>query len=144
MRRVILSGNIGRDPEIKTFQNGGEAMSFNLAVFTGKKKPNSNDYISDWYVVQVAPGLINSLRDKLFKGSKVIVDGLLYQKQYTTRDGRDGISMVVEYASVEEQKNKENQNNNNNYNQSNNNNYDNNDSNNSYSNNDYEPYSDQF
>ena len=136
MRKVTLTGHLGKDADVRFFDNGGEAMSFSLSVYTGKKGTDGK-YISDWYSVRVSTSQINLLRDKLFKGTRVIVEGQLWQNHYVSKQGVKGVEMVVEWANVELQKEAKNQNNNNNYNQDYNNSYNNNNDNNSYNDDDF-------
>jgi single-strand DNA-binding protein len=95
INKVILVGNLGQDPEIKTMQSGDKVANFSVATSeswkdkaTGERKERT-----EWHrIVVFNQGLINVCQNYLKKGSKVYVEGQLEnrsweqdgQKKYTT------------------------------------------------------------
>lgn len=90
VNKVILVGNLGRDPEIRSFQNGGRVASFSLATSenwkdkaTGEKKERT-----EWHRVSVLNDkLVEVVERYIKKGSKLYVEGQLETRKYTDKDG---------------------------------------------------------
>lgn len=90
VNKVILIGNLGRDPEIRSFQNGGRVASFSLATSenwkdkaTGEKKERT-----EWHRVSVLNDkLVEVVERYVKKGSKLYVEGQLETRKYTDKDG---------------------------------------------------------
>jgi single-strand DNA-binding protein len=90
VNKVILIGNLGRDPEIRSFQNGGRVASFSLATSenwkdktTGEKKERT-----EWHRVSVLNDkLVEVVERYIKKGSKLYVEGQLETRKYTDKDG---------------------------------------------------------
>jgi len=82
MNIAILTGNIGRDPEIKSF-NGENVLSFSIGVQTGTKdKPETM-----WVDCSLWGKRATSLHPYLFKGSRVTVSGAIKLQEYKSNDG---------------------------------------------------------
>jgi len=99
VNKVIIVGNIGKDPEIRTFQNGGRVASFSIATSeswkdkaTGEKKERT-----EWHRVSVLnEALIDNIVEKyLRKGMKVYVEGQLETRKWVDKDGQDRFSTEV-------------------------------------------------
>lgn len=89
VNKVILIGNLGKDPEVRHFENGGVLASFPLATSesytdrqTGEKKENT-----DWHDVVLWRGLAEVAEKYLHKGTKIYVEGKLKKRSYQDRDG---------------------------------------------------------
>ena len=89
VNKVILIGNLGKDPEVRHFENGGVLASFPLATSesytdrqTGEKKENT-----DWHDVVLWRGLAEVAEKYLHKGTKVYVEGKLKKRSYQDREG---------------------------------------------------------
>jgi len=90
INKVILVGNIGNDPEVKTMQSGDKVCNFSLATSeswkdkaTGERKERT-----EWHrVVVFNQGLINVCENYLKKGSKVYVEGQVETRNYE-KDGQ--------------------------------------------------------
>jgi single-strand DNA-binding protein len=90
VNKVILIGNLGRDPEIRSFQNGGRVASFSLATSenwkdktTGEKKERT-----EWHRVSILNDkLIDVVERYIKKGSKLYVEGQMETRKYTDKDG---------------------------------------------------------
>jgi single-strand DNA-binding protein len=90
--KVILVGNLGADPEVRSFQSGGRICDLRLATAenwedprTGKRKERT-----DWHrVIIFADELIDLARRHLRKGSKIYVEGQLRTRRWRGRNGVD-------------------------------------------------------
>lgn len=98
---VVLSGNIGRDPEVRATQSGTSILSFSLAVNERVKKGDSWEDYTNWVDVVVFGRRADSLGRILAKGMKVAVCGRL---RYSTweRDGqkRSKIEVIAEDVDI--------------------------------------------
>jgi len=92
VNKVILIGNLGKDPEARSMNNGGEVVSFSLAT-----SENWNDKASgerkektEWHnVVIFNENLGRIAKQYLRKGSSVYVEGQLQTRKWTDKDGHD-------------------------------------------------------
>jgi single-strand DNA-binding protein len=90
VNKVIIVGNLGRDPEFRTFQNGGRVASFSVATSeswkdkaTGERKERT-----EWHRISVLnENLVGIVEKYIKKGSKVYVEGQLETRKYTDKDG---------------------------------------------------------
>lgn len=90
VNKVTLLGNLGADPEIRNFQNGGRVLTFNLA--TGESWTDRNNgerrERTTWNRVSVfVDGLVDVGEKYLRKGSKVYVEGKLENREWTDQGG---------------------------------------------------------
>lgn len=94
--RVILVGNLGRDPEMKYLPNGDPVTNFTLAV-NRRRKGGDGQYAdeTDWYRINCFRRNAEIADQYLHKGSKVMVDGQLSIRQYTGNDGTERTSVEV-------------------------------------------------
>lgn len=91
VNKVILVGNLGRDPEVRTFQSGGRVCNLRIATSeswrdkaTGERKDRT-----EWHSVAIYnENLVNVAERFLKKGSKVYLEGQLETRKYE-KDGRD-------------------------------------------------------
>jgi len=92
VNKVILIGNLGADPEVKSFQNGGRIANLRIATSeswkdrqTGERKERT-----EWHsVVLQSDGLVGVAERYLRKGSKVYIEGQLRTRKWQDRDGND-------------------------------------------------------
>ena len=90
VNKVILVGNLGKDPEVRTFQSGGKCANLTLATSeswkdkeTGEKKEKT-----EWHrVVIFNEGLVKVAESYLKKGSKVYLEGQLETRKWTDQSG---------------------------------------------------------
>ena len=90
VNKVILIGNLGADPEIKSFQNGGKIANIRIATseqwkdrMTGERKERT-----EWHNVVInGDGLVGVVERYLKKGSKVYVEGQLQTRKWTDQSG---------------------------------------------------------
>ncbi len=98
VNKVILLGNVGRDPEVKSFPNGGMIASFSLATserWTDKQSGEKKER-TEWHtVVARSEGLVRVVENYVRKGSKVFVEGQLQTREWTDKDGQKRYSTEV-------------------------------------------------
>jgi single-strand DNA-binding protein len=98
VNKVILVGNLGKDPDIRTTQNGARVASFSLATSeswkdktTGERKENTQ-----WHrVVIFNDSLVGVAERFLRKGLKVYIEGQLESRKWTGDDGKENITTEV-------------------------------------------------
>lgn len=90
LNSVVVAGNLTKDPVFRETTNGTPVVNFHIAV-NRRYKDSSNQWQEDvCYVGVVAWNkLADSCRDRLFKGSAVLVDGELQSRTFKTDDGKN-------------------------------------------------------
>jgi single-strand DNA-binding protein len=92
VNKVILVGNLGKDPESRSFQNGGEVVSFSVATSENWKDRNSGERKekTEWHNVSIfSEGLARVAKSYLRKGSKVYLEGQIQTRKWTDQSGND-------------------------------------------------------
>ena len=88
MNKVILSGYLVRDPEIRTTSSDKSVATFGISVRRGWKKTDDSQYPpSDIFNIVAWDKLAEFCRNYLMKGSKIIVEGRLQTRSYEAKDG---------------------------------------------------------
>ena len=90
VNKVTLLGNLGADPEVRNFQNGGRVLTFSLATSESWKDRNNGERKerTTWHRVSIfADGLIDVAEKYLKKGSKVLIEGKLENREWTDSEG---------------------------------------------------------
>ena len=98
VNKVILIGNLGADPETKTFQNGGKVCNLRIATSESWKDKNTGDKQerTEWHSVAIfSEGLAGVAERFLKKGSKVYVEGQLRTRKWQDQNGNDRYSTEV-------------------------------------------------
>jgi single-strand DNA-binding protein len=98
VNKVILVGNLGKDPEIKSFANGGRVANFTIATSESWKDKMSGERKerTEWHNIKVDnDNLIRVVEQYLRKGSKVYVEGQLQTRKWQDRDGNDRYTTEV-------------------------------------------------
>ena len=98
VNKVILVGRLGKDPESKTFANGGTVVQFTMATSenwrdkaTGERKEKT-----EWHTVAIfSEGLVGVVERYLKKGSKVFVEGKLQTRKWQDQNGQDRYSTEI-------------------------------------------------
>ena len=98
VNKVILVGNLGQDPQSRSFQNGGKVVNLRIATSetwkdrqTGERKEKT-----EWHSVAIFnEGLANTAERYLRKGSKVYIEGKLQTRKWQGQDGQDKYSTEV-------------------------------------------------
>lgn len=97
---VNISGNIGRDPELRQTQGGTQVLTFSLAVSDRKRNPQSGQWedVTNWIPCVVFGNRAESLSRLLSKGMKCAVEGKLRQSSYKDKSGqnRSKIEVIVD------------------------------------------------
>ncbi|MAG23332.1 MAG: single-stranded DNA-binding protein [Alphaproteobacteria bacterium] len=98
VNKVILVGNLGRDPEIRTMQNGNRVA--NLSVATSErwfdKRANERREKTEWHrVVIFDEKLIDVVEQYVHKGSKIYLEGQLQTRKWTDQSGVEKYSTEV-------------------------------------------------
>ena len=97
---VTISGNLGRDPELRSTQGGTQVLTFSLAVSDRKRNPQSGEWeeVTNWVPCVVFGKRAESLSRLLSKGMKCAVEGKLRQSSYKDKSGqnRSKIEVVVD------------------------------------------------
>ena len=92
VNKVILVGNLGADPEVKSFQNGGKVCNLRIATSESWKDRNSGERKerTEWHSVAImSEGLVGVAERFLRKGSKVYLEGKLQTRKWQDQSGND-------------------------------------------------------
>ena len=94
--KITLIGNIGKDAEIKTFDNGNSVINFTLATQTSYKDKNSGEWINNttWHNIQKFSKYAESEIIKLTKGTQCLVEGKQLNKEYESNGEKKRFSIV--------------------------------------------------
>ncbi|NDR58126.1 single-stranded DNA-binding protein [Aliiruegeria sabulilitoris] len=98
VNKVILVGNLGRDPEVRTFQNGGKVCNLRIATSETWKDRNSGERRerTEWHSVAIfSEPLARVAEQYLRKGSKVYIEGQLETRKWQDQSGQDRYSTEV-------------------------------------------------
>lgn len=98
LNKVMLIGNLGADPEVRTFQNGGKVCNLRIATSETWKDRNTGERRekTEWHTVSVfSEGLVRVCEQFLRKGSKVYVEGQLQTRKWQDQSGNDRYSTEV-------------------------------------------------
>jgi len=98
VNKVILIGNLGRDPEVRSFQNGGKVCNLRIATSETWKDKNSGERRerTEWHTVAIfQEGLVRIAEQYLKKGSKVYIEGKLQTRKWQDQSGQDRYSTEV-------------------------------------------------
>ena len=98
VNKVIIVGNLGRDPEVRTFQNGGKVVNLNIATSetwrdkaSGERKERT-----EWHRVAIMNENLATIAEKyLKKGSKVYLEGQLETRKWQDQSGAERYSTEV-------------------------------------------------
>ena len=104
LNQVTLLGNVGADPETKSFQNGGKVCNLRLATSeswkdktTGEKKEKT-----EWHSVTInSDGLIGIVERFVRKGSKILIQGKLQTRKWQDQGGNDRYSTEIVVSSFD-------------------------------------------
>lgn len=98
VNKVILIGNLGADPEVRKFQNGGSVCNIRIATSENWKDKNTGEKRekTEWHTVAIfSEGLVRIAEQYLRKGSKVYIEGQLETRKWQDKDGADRYSTEV-------------------------------------------------
>lgn len=98
LNKVQIIGNLGRDPETRTFQNGGKVCNLRVACSESWKDKSTGERkeSTEWVSVAIfQEGLVRVAEQYLRKGSKVYIEGKLQTRKYQDQSGADRYSTEV-------------------------------------------------
>lgn len=98
LNKVMLIGNLGADPEVRSFQNGGKVANLRVATSETWKDKNTGEKQerTEWHTVAIfSEGLIGVVERFLRKGSKVYIEGQLSTRKWQDQQGADRYSTEV-------------------------------------------------
>jgi single-strand DNA-binding protein len=100
--KVMIIGNLGRDPEMRYTPNGRPVTEFSVAVNQSTKNQQTGDWVeaTDWFRVTVWGDRAERTAEQLRKGHRVFVEGRFRTREYETRDGVKRTSLEVTADSV--------------------------------------------
>ncbi|MBV9582799.1 MAG: single-stranded DNA-binding protein [Chloroflexi bacterium] len=99
--KVIVIGNLGRDPEKRYTQNGQPVTRFSVAATTRRRERDGEwaDH-TEWFSVTVFGRQAETLSERVTKGTRVYVEGRLESRQYESQNGNKGFSLDVVASDV--------------------------------------------
>lgn len=93
MKKIIITGNVGRDPEIRVDQSGNHFATFSVAVSVGNKQTPK----TDWIQVSCSGKLSEITRNYIKKGSKLLVEGFPNVNAYLNKQNK-AVGILTIYA----------------------------------------------
>lgn len=101
INKLIVLGNVGQDPKVTTFQDGGKVAQFSLAAtdkgYTTKSGATVPDH-TEWFNIVAKGSTANVVEQYVHKGDKIYIEGKVKTRQYTAQDGqpRNITEVIVE------------------------------------------------
>ena len=98
INKVILVGNVGNDPEVKTFQSGDKVINFSVATSESWKDKESGEQksITEWHKVAIFNNALVEIADKFVKkGMKIYIEVQLQTRKWQDSSGNDRYSTEV-------------------------------------------------
>ena len=98
VNKVIILGNLGADPEVRTFTNGGKVCNLRIATTERWRDKNTgeNREKTEWHSVAIfSEGLVRVAEQYLRKGSSVYIEGKLQTRKWQDQSGNDRYSTEI-------------------------------------------------
>lgn len=97
LNRATLIGNLGGDPEIRTFDSGDKVANFSLATSDRWKDRNTGEQKerTEWHRVAVFGKLVDVIEQYVRKGDKVLVEGAIRTRKWQDQSGQDRYSTEI-------------------------------------------------
>jgi single-strand DNA-binding protein len=98
VNKVILVGNLGRDPEVRSTQDGRKIVNFSIATSESWKDKSSGERRekTEWHRVVIFNENLAGIAERfLKKGSKVYIEGQLQTRKYTDQGGQEKYSTEI-------------------------------------------------
>jgi len=92
VNKVILVGNVGKDPETRTFSNGGKVCNFSLATSESWRDKQSGEKreSTQWHNIAIFnENLVKVVENYVKKGTKLYLEGQIQTRKWQDRDGND-------------------------------------------------------
>jgi single-strand DNA-binding protein len=96
--KVMIIGNLGRDPEMRYTPNGRPVTEFSVAVSHRSRDPQTGEWAddqTDWYRVTVWGDRAERTAEQFRKGNKVFVEGRFRTREYEAKDGQKRVSLEI-------------------------------------------------
>jgi single-strand DNA-binding protein len=96
--KVMIIGNLGRDPEMRYTPNGRAVTEFSVAVGHRSRDPQTGEWAddgTDWYRVTVWGDRAERTAEQYRKGNRVFVEGRFRTREFERKDGTKGISLEI-------------------------------------------------
>jgi len=103
VNKVILVGTLGKDPETKTFPNGGSLTQFSIATTEAWSDKNTGERKeqTEWHRIVIQNKLGEIAQQYLHKGSKVYIEGSLRTRQWTDQSGQERYTTEVRASNMQ-------------------------------------------
>ena len=97
VNKVILIGNLGKDPETRSMPSGMQVANLNLATSESYKDKQSNEWVerTEWHRVALFGRLAEVASEYLKKGSKVYIEGSIRTRKWTDKEGKERYSTEI-------------------------------------------------
>lgn len=97
VNKVILIGNLGKDPEVRHLENGAAVANFSIATSENYKDRKTGEKVSqtEWHNIVAWRGLAEIAEKYLKKGAKVYIEGKLKTRTWQDKDGNNRYSTEV-------------------------------------------------
>lgn len=98
VNKVIIVGNLGRDPEVRSFQNGGKVVNLRIATSETWRDKNSGERKerTEWHSIAIHSEPLAKIAEQyLRKGSKVYIEGQLETRKWQDQSGADRYSTEI-------------------------------------------------
>src|SRR6266849_9374542 len=93
--KIVIIGNVGRDPELRMTPNGRPVCEFSVAVNRVTGKAEDRQKQTDWYRVSCWQNLAERAQQMITKGRLVYVEGRFTPRTYTDREGKERLSLDI-------------------------------------------------
>ncbi len=101
VNKVILIGNLGRDPEVQTFENGLKKATFTLATTeTYKSREGAREQHTEWHRIVLWRALADIAETYLKKGNQIFLEGRIRTNQWKDKDGNPRTTVEIEGTSM--------------------------------------------
>lgn len=99
---VILVGNLGKDPEVRTFENGNKVANFSLATSESYKNSNGEKVEStEWHNISAFSHAANFAENYLKKGDKVLIEGKIKTRSWEDNDGNKRFTTEIHTYNIQ-------------------------------------------
>lgn len=97
VNKAIIVGNLGRDPEIRSLNNGTQVARMTVATSERWKDKQSGDWNekTEWHKVTIFNEHLVKFAERLTKGSKVYLEGAIQTRKWTDKDGAERYSTEI-------------------------------------------------
>ncbi len=101
MKKIIITGNVGRDPEMRAYQNGGEFASFSVGFSVGVSVGTKQNPKTDWVDVTCNGKLSDVVQNYIKKGSKILVEGFPSVNAYINKENKPVATLRIYASNIE-------------------------------------------